>query len=151
MCAWGPTAMLPVFQLFGTDYKDLRMTSRLSMEDESFDEFSKIDFSYNKAVASIQIGKAVKAEGEMVIAGTEGYIYIPAPWWKTDYFEIRYENQENNRRYFYQLDGEGLRYEFVSFVRSIKDKKNYSAISPEVSIATAKIMEDFYCKRFVQI
>lgn len=151
MCAWGPTALLPVFQLFGTDYNDLRIISRLSEEDDLFDEFSKIDFYYKETVASVQIGKAVKAEGELVIAGTEGYIYIPAPWWKTDYFEIRYENPEDNKRYFYQLDGEGLRYEFVSFVRSIQDRKNYSAVSPEVSVATAKIMEDFYNRRFIRI
>ncbi len=30
---------------------------------------------------------------------------------KTDYFEIRYEDASGNKRYFYQLDGEGIRYE----------------------------------------
>ena len=46
--------------------------------------------------------RRAKAEGELVIAGTKGYIYVPAPWWKTDYFEVRYENPEDNKRYFYQ-------------------------------------------------
>ncbi len=68
--------------------------------------FSKIDFIYDDAVASIRVGKGVKSEGELIISGTEGYIYVPAPWWKTDYFEIRYENPADNKRYFYQLDGE---------------------------------------------
>lgn len=70
------------------------------------------------------MGKGVKSEGELIISGTKGYIYVPAPWWKTDYFEVRYENPENNRRFFYQLEGEGTRYEIVAFIKSIQNKKN---------------------------
>lgn len=51
------------------------------------------------------------------------YIYVPAPWWKTDYFEVRYENPEDNQRFFYQLDGEGIRYEIVTFAKSVEFKK----------------------------
>ena len=69
------------------------------------------------------MGKGVKSEGELIISGTKGYIYVPAPWWKTDYFEVRYENPENNRRFFYQLEGEGTRYEIVAFIKSIQNKK----------------------------
>ena len=61
-----------------------------------------------------------KSEGSLVVSGTKGYVYVPAPWWKTDYFEIRYENSSDNRRYFYQLDGEGIRFEWVSFLRMIE-------------------------------
>lgn len=57
----------------------------------------------------------------MVITGTKGYIYVPAPWWKTDYFEVRYEDINKNTKYFYKFEGEGLRYELVEFVRSIQD------------------------------
>ena len=102
--AWGPTAMLPVFQLLGTEYKEKRIVSKL--QNDNFDIFTKIDFVYDDAVATIKVGKGVKSEGELIISGTKGYIYVPAPWWKTDYFEIRYENATENRRYFYQLDGE---------------------------------------------
>ena len=42
----------------------------------------------------------VKSEGELIISGTKGYIYVPAPWWKTDYFETRFEDQSENKRYF---------------------------------------------------
>ena len=35
----------------------------------------------------------------------DDFILVPAPWWKTDYFEVRFERQEENKRYFYQLDG----------------------------------------------
>jgi choline-phosphate cytidylyltransferase len=42
-------------------------------------------------VASIKVGRGVKAESELVISGTMGYVYVLAPWWKTEYFEIRRE------------------------------------------------------------
>ena len=115
---------------------------RRSETDASFDLFTKIDFRYDKAVAALKVGKGVKSEGELIVSGTKGYIYVPAPWWKTDYFEIRYENAEENRRFFYQLDGEGIRYELVAFVKNIETRKIMHYLSGEVSIAIAGIMED---------
>ena len=116
--AWGPTVMLPVFQLLGTDYKEKKIVSK--MLNDTFDLFTKIDFVYDAAVASVMVGKGVKSEGDLTISGTNGYIYVPAPWWKTDYFEVRYENATDNNRYFYQLDGEGIRYELVAFLKAIE-------------------------------
>ena len=117
---------------------------------EDYDIYSKIDLEYDGAVATVQVGNGVKAEGELVIAGTDGYIYVPAPWWKTDYFEIRYENPADNKRYFYQLDGEGIRYEIVAFLKSIETEKNQSYINMEVSEAIAGIMEDFQKRKDVK-
>ena len=111
------------------------------------DAFTKIDFVYSGAVASIKVAKAAKAEGELVITGSKGYIYVPAPWWKTDYFEVRYENQEENRRFFYQLDGEGIRYEIVAFAKSIESKRNISYIAEKISNAIALVFEDFDNRR----
>ena len=110
ICAWGPTVMLPVFQLLGTEYYQKHIVSKLA--DEHFDLFTQIEFIYKNAVATVKVGKGVKSEGDLIISGTKGYIYVPAPWWKTDYFEIRYEDQNSNKRYFYQLDGEGIGYFF---------------------------------------
>ena len=67
--------MLPVFQLLGTDYKKKFIASKFSNPKKSFDIFSKIDFIYDDAVASIRVGKGVKSEGELIISGTEGYIH----------------------------------------------------------------------------
>ena len=61
-----------------------------------------------------------KGKGELIVSGTKGYVYVPAPWWKTDYFEVRYENPQNNKRHFYQLENEGICYMLVSFLHSIK-------------------------------
>ena len=147
LCTWGPNAMLPIFQILGTQYSQKCITSHLKDEGLMYDSFTKIAFVYPHAVASIKVGKGVKTEGELVISGTTGYIYVPAPWWKTDYFEIRREDQTLNKRYFYQLDGEGIRYELVSFLKAIQDGKNYSYIDDRVSKAFVEVIEDFYNKK----
>lgn len=144
ICAWGPTAMLPIFQILGTNFKEKRIVTKWLDKNNKFDAFTKIDFIFEKAVASIKVAKKAKSEGELIITGTKGYIIVPAPWWKTDYFEVRYENTQNNQRYFYQLDGEGIRYEIAAFVKSVSDKKNFANIPIDVSIAISKIIKDFY-------
>lgn len=149
--AWGPTALLPVLQIFGTDYRDCRIITWLDNEQYHYDAFTKIDFCYPDSVASVKVGQGVKAEGELIISGTKGYIYVPAPWWKTEYFEVRYENQENNRRYFYQLDGEGIRYELVSFARSIETEKSMSNVEKNISCNIAGVMEQFMNGEVIRI
>ncbi len=151
ICSWGPTALLPVFQILGTDYRCNSIVSRVLKKNPKYDGFTKIDFIYDNAVATIKVAQQAKSEGELIVTGTKGYIYVPAPWWKTDYFEIRYENIEDNKRYFYPLDGEGIRYEIVSFSKAIESDKNTSYIDENISIAIGKIMEEFYTGNVVLI
>lgn len=148
---WGPTAMLPIFQLMGTDYKEKIITTRIQEGTEDFDLFTKIAFIYPHGVASMKIGQGVKSEGELVISGTDGYIYVPAPWWKTDYFEVRYENPSNNKRYFYQLEGEGIRYEIVSFLKTIQRGTDYKYIDDCISEAIVRVMQDFNNHKYINI
>lgn len=143
ICEWGPTALLPIFQLLGTNYTKKQIITCVANEEKRFDSFTKIDFVYSNAVASLKVGKGVKSEGELIISGTQGYIYVPAPWWKTDYFELRYENPDENKRYFYQLEGEGIRYEIVSFVKSVETGKSITYIAPHITAAIAAVIEDF--------
>lgn len=142
---WGPTALLPVFQVLGTDYRDCRIACRF--RDEGRDSFTKMDFAYDHAVASVKVGDGVKTEGELVISGTRGYLYVPAPWWKTDYFELRCEDPADNKRWFYQLDGEGIRYELVAFTRAIERGRLISDIDESVTLAISAVMEDFASRR----
>lgn len=151
ICAWGPTALLPVFQLLGTKYRTKNIVSKLINIDLNFDGFTKIDFVFDSAVASIKVAKAAKAEGELIITGTKGYIYVPSPWWKTDYFEVRYENASNNKRYFYQLDGEGIRYEIVAFARAVENGKSNYYVDITISEAIVKIIEAFECGNYTEL
>ena len=145
MDAWGATALLPVFQILGTDYVDKTIISRSI--DGYFDLFTKIDFIYKDATATSKIGKGVKSEGEMIIFGTKGYIYVPAPWWKTDYFEIRYEDQNKNKRFFYELEGEGFKYELVNFLRAINHRRTLSYTGNDVLEEISQIYEEFYNRK----
>ncbi len=147
-CDWGPIVLLPVFQLLGTKYKDVRITSSFADEEKEYDSFSKIDFVYDKAVATLKVGKGVKSEGELIVSGTKGYVYVPAPWWKTDYFEIRYENPADNKRYFYQLSGEGIRYEIVAFIKAIGSGRVTDMLPREITSAICSVVSS---KRRIEI
>lgn len=143
ICGWAPVAMLPVFQILGTDYKDIRIITKFLDEEANIDAFTKIDFIFSSAIGTIKVAKGAKAEGELIISGTKGYIYVPAPWWKTDYFELRFENPEENKRFFYQLDGEGIRYEIVAFVKAIESGKSNVYISNNISESITNVIENF--------
>lgn len=146
---WGPTALLPVFQILGTEFNNLHIYS--SFRKDGYDSFTKMDFYYEHGVASIKVGDGVKSEGDLIVSGTEGYIYVPSPWWITDYFEVRYENLANNKRYFYQLDGEGIRYELVAFLRAIAQGEVFSNINKNITVKISETMEIFENKDNISI
>lgn len=149
--AWGPAAMLPVFQILGTKYLDKHIVSHFEDEGCKIDGFTKIDFVYPEAVASIKVAKTAKSEGCLVITGTKGYVYVPSPWWKTDYFEVKYEDQNQNKRFFYQLEGEGIRYETVAFSKAVESGIPSSYVSEEVSVAIAQVIEDAASDKVIKI
>ena len=143
--AWAPAALLAVFQILGCNYEDCRTTSFYVDGTTDFDIFTKYDFKYKSAVATVKVGKGVKSEGDLIVSGTKGYVYVPAPWWKMDYFEVRYENPADNRRYFYQLDGEGIRNELVVFTRLLSGcATSYVRLNEStlISSLTARIQAD---------
>lgn len=144
IASWGPTALLPIFELLGIDYLEKEMFSLFSKEQQNYDLFTKINLYYENAVASVKVGKGVKSEGDLIISGTLGYAYVPSPWWKTDYFELRYEDYNDNQKYFYQLEGEGIRFELVAFAKAIELNKNNSYIDCSISKAICKVMEDYF-------
>ena len=133
--------LLPIFRLLGTDYKNLNIYSRM---ENGVDIYTKGVLRYPTAVCSFKLGLGVKTEGNLVISGTKGYAYIPAPWWKTDYFELRYEDQNLNKKFFYKWDGEGLRYEIQEWVSCIINKRFSSArLRRRESIAMSGVMQQF--------
>ena len=151
MSFWATTAMLPIFDLLGTEYTEKQIISKISDHDDKFDLFSKITFLYPHAVASLKIGQGVKSEGELIISGSKGYVYVPAPWWKTDYFEVRYENQSDNKRFFYQLEGEGIRFEILSFLRQIENGTRFSYIDENTTRKMIDVISSFYNNEFYRI
>ncbi len=133
--------LLPIFKLLGVDYRNINFYSKMK---NGVDLYTKAVFRYDAAIASFQVGLGVKTEGNMVVSGTKGYAYVPAPWWKTDYFEIRYEDQNMNKKYFYPYAGEGLRYEIKDFISAIlSDRPFYSRINKRENFAMADVQERY--------
>lgn len=134
--------LIAIFKLLGINYNNIEFHSFKDQE-TGIDLYTKIIFEYDNAIATANVGLGVKKEGELIIAGTNGYIYVPAPWWKTEYFEIRYENQNLNEKYFFKFDGDGLRYELVEFYLSIVNHSKNNHVKNEESIAISKVIEMF--------
>lgn len=142
--AWGPAALLPVLQLLGCDYHSADFIRADLSGHESFDAFGEVRLAYEGGYGEAVFGKAAKSEGSLVISGTDGYIYVPAPWWKTDYFEVRKEDPSQSRRYFFQLDGEGIRNELVEFARAVERGGDCGFyISSDVSASISGLLGDF--------
>ena len=137
----GSYPLLPIMKLCGINYEDLSLYSRMQ---DGVDMYTKGVLRYAKAICSFKVGLGVKTEGNLIISGTKGYAYVPAPWWKTDYFELRYEDQNLNKKFFYKWDGAGLRYEIQEFISCIVNNRQSTArLRRHDSIVMAEIMQQF--------
>ena len=110
--------LLAFFKIFGTG---CRHVSSVVRREGSKALFTHSILEFDRASGSLKVGVGVKSEGSLVISGTRGYIYVPAPWWKPDYFEVRFENPAENKKYFFPYEADGLRYE----IRVLSDKINH--------------------------
>lgn len=138
----GSYPLLPIVKLMGCNYRNINFYSRMG---NGVDIYTKGIVSYDHSICSFKVGLGVKTEGNLVISGTKGYAYVPAPWWKTDYFELRYEDQNKNQKFFYKWEGFGLRYEIQEFISCIVNKRISSIrLRRRESIFMANIMEQFY-------
>ena len=137
----GSYPLLPIIRLLGCKYENLNIYSRMK---DGVDMYTKGVFRFEHAVCSFKVGLGVKTEGNLVISGTKGYAYVPAPWWKTDYFELRYEDQNKNQKFFYKWDGAGLRYEIQEFISCVLNKRFSTArLRRRESVCMAEVMESF--------
>lgn len=134
--------LIAIFKLLGIDYNSIDFYPYFDQE-TGVDVYTKAFIQYDDAIACANVGIGVKKEGELVIAGTKGYIYVPSPWWKTTYFEIRFENTNKNEKYFFRFDEDGLRYELVDFYLSIINGTQNTNVKDCESIAISKVIEDF--------
>ena len=133
--------LLPIVKLFGNKYRGIQFFSHY---ENNVDIFTKGLIHYQNAVASFKVGLGVKSEGDLIISGTNGYAYVPAPWWRTEYFELRFEDLNKTRKFFAKYEGEGLRYEINDFVSLINNRnKNYLKVSQQESITITGIIEQF--------
>lgn len=138
----GSYVCLPVMDILGMDSRNVRF-SRIDSE-AGIDVFTKIDFVYDRGLASAICGLGVKTEGSLLISGTLGYIKADAPWWKTSHFEVHFEDVTKIEMFDEEFLGDGLRYEIEEFKRRIEgtgagpDKSEEDRI-----VAMGRLMEEF--------
>lgn len=139
----GAYTLLPAMALIGRDYIDSQLTC---YNDGDFNLWTKCDLLYPTASATLSCGRGMKTEGDMVITGTDGYVYVPAPWWKIEYFEVRGEDLRSTRKYYFECTGQGQRYELFEFTRRIDSLFREPGIEVPFSdsiIATTELIEKF--------
>ena len=131
---------LALVKLLGTDYR--AVTTHVWQPPGEVDLFARSTVEYDDAIGSAVVGIGVKSEGSLVVSGTEGYLYAPAPWWLTEYFETRFEDPRENKKYFQNFDGDGLRYELAEFVKLVRAgaRESYKLLQEE-SQAIAGLIE----------
>lgn len=143
---FGGYSLLPVIKLLGTDYEDVRIDSILA--ENGIDLYTKIQLIYKKGLGLSKSGVGVKSEGQLVIAGTKGYILAQSPWWLTKHFEIRYEDPNIVEKYEPSFQGDGLRYEISEFVSKINGVGGHHfKLTAEECIAMSQITEAFMAGR----
>ena len=150
MYEMGSYPLLPILKLMGIGYTNINFYSKMK---DGIDVYTRGVMRYPRGVCSFQLGMGVKTEGNLVIAGTKGYAYVPSPWWLTDYYEFRFEDQNQNKKFFYKWDGAGLRYEIQEFISCIFNHRFSTArLRRKESIAMAEIMQMFSeRKNFMEI
>ena len=147
MTEHAPLNVMAIVKLLGLNWTDVSFHSKMQ---NGVDIYTKGSINYPHATSSFTLGIGVKTEGNMVISGTQGYIYVPAPWWLTDFFEVRYEDQTKKKKYFYSYDGEGLRYEIQEFMSMIVNKRaSCYKLRRRESVAIAEIIEKYRNKENV--
>lgn len=139
---FGSYTLLPIFKLFGSQYESVEFDSILA--ENGIDLYTKIHFRYKDGLALSKTGIGVKSEGQLVIAGTRGYILAESPWWLTKSFVVRYEDPGRIERYSPKFLGDGLRYEIADFVSKINggNRMGY-CLTQEESVAMAGVVERF--------
>ena len=132
--------LLAVFKLLGTEYKKV---STFTRTDDAKDLYIDATLEFEDAVAHVRAGTGVKSESSLVISGSKGYIYVPAPWWKPDYFEIRYENPYDNKKLYFPFESSGLRYEIKAFLDSIGMKDIKPAITKQEILKIIQLVNKY--------
>lgn len=138
----GSYVMLPILKIFGKEFREVRFD--VIRDEKGLDIFTKTSFRFPTGIATATCGLGVKSEGRLLIAGTKGYIVAEAPWWKTSYFEVHYEDAGKVDKYSETFLGDGLRYEISDFLSMINGSSNSEfKLTRGESAAMAGVMERF--------
>lgn len=111
--------LLPAVDFLAPDFLRKDLICRFEGD---FCTWTKCNLTYASSTATLRTGRGMKTEGDMTITGTDGFLYIPSPWWLMNYFELRTEDLRATKRFYFEYAGEGQRYELAEFMRIVFDK-----------------------------
>jgi len=104
------------------------------------------------AIGISNVATGIKSEGDAVISGTKGYVYIPDPWWITKKFHVRFEDQHKSQTFSYEFEGCGLRYliaEFASLIQ--RGKRKSEMLSPNDMIRINRVLLEYNERKFKEL
>ena len=128
--------------------KVLGKSKNLTFFDQGEDGYdvSNLIISKHKdgAIGVSRVATGIKSEGDAVISGTKGYIYIPAPWWLTKKFYIRFEDEHKSQVFNYEFEGRGLRYMIAEFASLIqRGKRKSKMLTPSDMIGINRVLLEY--------
>jgi len=133
--------LLPIIKLLGTEYDDVDFWSVTGAN--GLDIYTKANVRYKGAMGLAKTGLHVKSEGQLVVAGSKGYILAPSPWWLTKHFEVRHEDPKQVESYDFPYEGAGLRYEIEVFAKRIRKEETIEGVLAKESAVMADILGRF--------
>lgn len=132
--------LCPIVKLLGPAECNSLVVHQLQDPEDKVETFVTGLIKYKDATALFTVGLTAKSEGCLTIAGSTGYIYVPSPWWKTEYFELRNDMGQTTRRVFCPFVGDGLRYELSEFVNCVVSGMKNTVWSGEDSVSLLRLL-----------
>lgn len=130
--------LMAISKLIGNNYKEI---SFYDIKEKDRNTYSKIFLQYDKAIATAQVTSNMSIKDNMTIIGTSGYVIVDEIWWKTESFEV-YTN-EKDKKYCFEFDDEGLRYELSNFLNTITTEENYQKLFENDSLFISDVLERY--------
>ncbi len=104
------------------------------------------------AVGISNVATGIKSEGDAVISGTKGYVYIPAPWWVTKQYHVRFEDEKKSQTFTYEFDGCGLRYMIAEFTSLIqRNERKSQMLKPKDMIGINRVLLEYNERKWKEL
>ncbi len=104
------------------------------------------------AIGISNVATGIKSEGDAVISGTKGYVYIPSPWWLTRKFHLRFEDENKSQTFSYEFEGCGLRYMIAEFASLIqRGLRKSSMLKPQDMISINRVLLEYNERKFKEL
>lgn len=141
--AFSSYCLLPIIKLLGS--KPHRMQG-FFLENA----LERTVLEYGNGIATFRVGGAVQSRESLLVSGTQGYAYIPEPWWNAESFEVHIKDfgspdrfsSGHKEQYFYKRVGDGSRYTLQEFVRRIRTRPSSSEDMVSMYTLMEKILAD---------